>query len=135
MADILLVDDDAEAVARNSSALEANGHTVVIASTTDAALEAVRKHAPDIAVLEAMLDGGLAGFDLARRLAHDLPNLPLIMLTRVDEHLTSKERASQDRDGGWLPVQRFLEKPVMPEVLVYEIDHLLPAGAGAHGGH
>jgi hypothetical protein len=26
-----------------------------------------------------------------------------------------------------MPVQRFMEKPVSPEVLVYEVDHLLPA--------
>ena len=50
------------------------------------------------------------------------------MLTRADEHLTVQERAEQDRDG-WLPVQRYLEKPVSTDVLAYEVDHLLP---GSH---
>jgi hypothetical protein len=77
-------------------------------------------------VLEAMLDGATAGFDLARTLAHDFPALPLIMLSRVDEVISDRELATQDRDDGWMPVARFMEKPVAPEVLVYEVDHLLP---------
>jgi DNA-binding response OmpR family regulator len=134
MAHILLVDDDADLVARNTAALEADGHAVATASTTAEGLDAVRRGAPDVVVLEAMLDGAMAGFDLARTLARDFPTLPLIMLSRVDEYISDPELATQDRDDGWMPVQRFMEKPVSPEVLVYEVDHLLPAGADS-GGH
>jgi CheY-like chemotaxis protein len=125
MAHILLVDDDADVVSRNRVALEASGDTVSTAATTAQALAAVRSQAPDLVVLEAMLDGTLAGFDLARSLAREFPHLPLIMLSRVDEHLTAKQRAGQDRDDGWMPVERFMEKPVSPDVLVYEVDHLV----------
>jgi len=134
MAHILLVDDDADLVARNAAALEADGHAVATAATTAEGLDAVRRGAPDVVVLEAMLDGAMAGFDLARTLARDFPTLPLIMLSRVDEYISDPELATQDRDDGWMPVQRFMEKPVSPEVLVYEVDHLLPAGADS-GGH
>jgi DNA-binding response OmpR family regulator len=127
MARILLVDDDPNVVASNKSALEAGGHAVTSASTTSEARAAISRETPDVVVLEAMLDGGLAGFDLAKSLAHDCPDLPLIMLSRVDEHLTGKERAAQDRDDGWMPVARFMEKPLAPEVLVYEVDHLAKA--------
>ena len=82
---------------------------------------------PDLVVLEAMLDGGLAGFDLARTLAKEFPALHLIMVIRVDEHLSAKERAAQDRDDGWMPVDRFMEKPLSPDVLVYEVDHIVGA--------
>lgn len=126
MAHILLVDDDTAVVSRNRVALEANDNTVSTAATTAQALEAVRRQAPDLVVLEAMLDGTLAGFDLARSLAKEFPHLPLIMLSKVDEHISSRELDGQDRDG-WMPVQRFMEKPVLPEVLVYEVSHLLPA--------
>jgi CheY-like chemotaxis protein len=128
MANILLVDDDSTVAAGNASALEAGGHSVAVVSTATEAAEVIRREAPDLVVLEGMLDGAYAGFDLARSLAWDFPTLPLIMLTRADEHLTARERSSQDRDG-WLPVQRYLEKPVSTDVLVYEVDHLLP---GAH---
>jgi DNA-binding response OmpR family regulator len=126
MARILLVDDDAGVVARNVAALEADGHTVATAATSAQGLDAVRREAPDVVVLEAMLDGAMAGFDLARTLARELPTLPLIMLSRVDEVISRRDLATQDRDDGWLPVARFMEKPVSPEVLVYEVDHLLP---------
>jgi CheY-like chemotaxis protein len=67
----------------------------------------------------------LAGLDLARSLAHDHPDLPLIMLTRADDLMSDEQLDSQDRDG-WIPVRRYLEKPVLDDVLVDEIDHLLP---------
>ena len=126
MARILLVDDDAGIVERNAAALEADGHAVSTAATTAEALDVVRGRAPDVVVLEAMLDGGTAGFDLARTLAREFPALPLIMLSRVDEVISGRELATQDRDDGWMPVARFMEKPVAPDVLVYEVDHLVP---------
>ncbi len=125
MAHILLVDDDPQVAAANAAALEANGHTVTTATSTVEATAAVVSATPDAVVLEAMLDGAYAGFDLARALARDFPTLPLIMLTRADEHLSAAERRAQDRDG-WLPVSRFMEKPVSTDVLVYEVDHVLP---------
>ena len=127
MASILLVDDDADLTTRNAKALVADGHAVTVTATTAAALDAARRNRPDAVVLEAMLDGGQAGFDLARTLAGEFPSVPLLMVTRADETLTAGERQAQDRDGGWIPVERYLEKPVMPEVLVYEIDHVLHA--------
>jgi DNA-binding response OmpR family regulator len=86
-----------------------------------------------VVVLEAMLDGATLGFDLARTLARECPALPLIMLSRVDEVIPARVLEAQDRDDGWLPVARFMEKPVAPEVLVYEVDHLLPVAHGAAG--
>ncbi len=127
MAHILLVDDDADLVARNRAALEADGHAVATARTTADGLAATRRETPDLVVLEAMLDGTTAGFDLARKFARDFPGLSLIMLSRVDEFISARELAAQDRDDGWIPVARFMEKPVSPDVLVYEVDHLLEA--------
>jgi CheY-like chemotaxis protein len=127
MAHILLVDDDPDVVAGNATAIETLGHSVSASSNTAEAAELVRREVPDLVVLEAFLDGGFSGIELARSLAEDYPDLPLIMLTRADEHLTQEELAQQDRDGGWIPVQRYLAKPVLTDVLAYEIEHLLPA--------
>jgi DNA-binding response OmpR family regulator len=129
MARILFVDDDAVSVARHATTLKARGHAISTATTVAAAVAAVRRDEPDVVVLEAMLDGGLAGFGLARRFAREYPELPLIMVTRADEFLTAEDRARQDRDGGWIPVERYLAKPVMPDVLAYEVDHLLDRAA------
>lgn len=125
MSRILLVDDDADLVARTVRAFVAGGHAVDVARTTSGAVEAARRDRPDVVVLEAMLDGCLAGFDLARAFALEFPGLPLLMVTGADEVLPASQRKDQDRDGGWIPVARYLEKPVMSEVLAYEVDHLL----------
>jgi CheY-like chemotaxis protein len=125
MAHILLVDDDPIAVASNTEAIEDLGHSVSSTSTTAEATRFVRRETPDLVVMEAVLGGRFGGLDLARSLAADYPDLPLIMLTQADEHLSSRELARQDRDG-WIPVRRYLEKPVLTDVLADEIDHLLP---------
>jgi len=125
MAHILLVDDDPIAVASNTEAIEDLGHSVSSTSTTAEATRFVRRETPDLVVMEAVLGGKFGGLDLARSLAADFPDLPLIMLTQADERLSHRELASQDRDG-WIPVRRYLEKPILTDVLVDEIDHLLP---------
>jgi CheY-like chemotaxis protein len=124
---ILLVDDDPQVVADGVAALEAEGHTVSSVSTTSEATATIHRQTPDVVVLEGMLDGGFAGFELARKLARQYPALPLVMVTRADEHLSDEERDEQDRDG-WMPVARFMQKPVAGEVLAYEVGRLLPGG-------
>jgi CheY-like chemotaxis protein len=125
MAHILLVDDDPIAVASNTEAIETLGHSVSSTSTTAEAIKFVRHDTPDLVVMEAVLGGKFGGLDLARAIATDYPDLPLIMLTQADQRLTNHDLASQDREG-WIPVSRYLEKPVMTDVLADEIDHLLP---------
>ncbi len=125
MAHILVVDDDPASVAATTEAIVTDGHSVSTSATTAEATRMVRQSVPDLVVLEAVLGGKLAGLDLARSLAQDHPNLPLIMLTRADDLLSTEQLDSQDTDG-WIPVRRYLEKPVLTDVLMDEIDHLLP---------
>ena len=125
MTTVLLVDDDESVVARNAAELIAAGFDVETATTSAGALEQVRRDLPDVVVLEGLLDGGQAGFDLARTLARTYRHLPLMMVTDADRVLSPGERALQDRDGGWIPVSRYMAKPVMPEVLASEVEHLL----------
>lgn len=127
MAHILLVDDDPEVAASSAETIETLGHSVELTSTPAEAAEAVERRAPDLVVLEAILGGEFAGIELAKELAETHPDLPLLMLTRAGEKLTPDELSRQDRDDGWLPVDRYLDKPVLDEVLAYEVEHLLPA--------
>jgi CheY-like chemotaxis protein len=126
MAHILLVDDDPDVAATNAETIETLGHSVELTATSAEAARAMERKAPDLVVLEAILGGEFTGMELAKELAETYPDLPMIMLTRADEHLTSKDLERQDRDG-WLPVDRYLEKPVLDDVLAYEVEHLLPA--------
>ncbi len=127
MAHILLVDDDVDLVAENAEAIETLGHSVTCTASPEQAVESAKMHTPDLVVLEALFGHEFTGVTLAETLAETYPDLPMIMLTRADEELTPDELARQDRDGGWVPVQRYLAKPVLSDVLTYEIEHLLPA--------
>lgn len=126
MAHILLVDDDPAVLAGNSAALETDGHSVAVSTTVDDARQAILDQNPDLVILEAILGGKFSGVALAKMLASEYPDLPMIMLTDADEHLSPEVLESQDNDEGWVPVDRYLAKPVLTDVLVDEVDHLLP---------
>ena len=125
MSRVLLVDDDHDLVDANRTALEAAGHDVNVAYSADEGWKALQQRQPDLLVLDVMMESFTAGFDLARKVARELPTLPMIMLTGVDEYLTDDVRAQQDHDHAWMPVHRFMEKPVSPMVLNFEIESLL----------
>ncbi len=136
MAHILLIDDDVDLVEMNRLALQAAGHEVSTAFSAADGRQAVERTKPDLVVLDVMMEHFTAGFELSHELSKAHPELPMIMLTGVDEYMDDAMRASQDRDGGWMPVHRFMEKPVAAAVLVHEVEALLDEveqAAEAHG--
>jgi CheY-like chemotaxis protein len=78
----------------------------------------------DVAVLDVMMTTPTEGFLLARALRQDerTKRIPLIMLTSLNtEHEaqgSSFRITDRDKDPLWLPVDRFVDKPVKPEDLV-----------------
>ena len=127
MSQILLIDDDATATGLNRSALQAAGHAVAVATNAAEGGTAAAATTPQLVVLEAMLDD--FNFSLCRALGERYPHSQLLVLTRLDEHLTQAVRVSQDHDRGWIPADVYLQKPIEPAMLVELVDHAL------HGGH
>ncbi len=128
MARVLLVDDDADFNEANRTVLEAEGFEVAVASTADEAWKTLQQSVPDVIILDVMMEEFDAGF----RLAHDLdiryPKVPVLLLTAVHDYMSDKWQFSREQDGDWLPVRKFLEKPVPPARLVEEIrEALAPA--------
>jgi CheY-like chemotaxis protein len=124
MATILLIDDDVDLVEMNSVVLAHRGHEVLKAYSAAEArrkLEAGAK--PDVVVLDVMMEEVSAGFDLAREIHQKFPDLPTIMLSGVQAATGVPFRFKPDET--WLPVVRFLDKPVAPAALANEIDQLL----------
>jgi DNA-binding NtrC family response regulator len=122
MATILLVDDDVDLVEQNRLVLEARGLEVQVAysgSEARAALDAAR---PDAAVLDVMMESPTAGLELARWVHEKYPELPMIMLSGVHEATGSPFRFEPDEV--WLPVLKFLDKPVAPGRLADEVASL-----------
>ncbi|HYK88494.1 MAG TPA: response regulator [Acidobacteriota bacterium] len=125
MAHILLVDDDQDLIEMNKTMLAQRGHTVSVAYSAVEAREVVRAHPPDAAVLDVMMEDMTVGFELARRIHEQFPALPLIMLTGIRKEM--RLGFSFEPDETWLPVTKFLEKPVNPRILADEVEKLLAA--------
>jgi CheY-like chemotaxis protein len=123
MAKILLVDDDVDLVNMNRVVLERRGHQVTAAYSAQEAREAMAKVTPDLAVLDVMMESASAGFELAREVHQKFPHLPMIVLSGIHEATGLPFRFDPDEE--WLPVLKFLDKPVEPSELAREIESVL----------
>ncbi|BCX02209.1 MAG: DNA-binding response regulator [Candidatus Roseilinea sp.] len=83
---ILVVEDD-RAIARGLEfALKQEGFAVTVVETGEAALEAVRKQAIHLILLDARLPG-MSGFDVCRQLRAEGKRQPILMVTARDEEV------------------------------------------------
>jgi CheY-like chemotaxis protein len=124
---VLLVDDDIDFVNANRTALEAAGYRVIAAHNSVEGLKAAHENHVDVAVLDVMMDTPEEGFVLARNLRKDekTKDIPLIMLTSVNEVNRKAgypyKFTDHDRDEMWLPIDKFLDKPIKPQQLAEAI--------------
>jgi DNA-binding response OmpR family regulator len=135
---VLLVDDDDDLVDIHRMALEAAGFIVLTADNGDKGFAVASSNRVDAAVLDVMMDTPTEGFVLARRLRQDVrtKHIPLLMLTSINtenEAIGSFVRFSdRDRDPQWLPVDRFVDKPIKPDDLVTLVRTLSGAWTVTH---
>lgn len=124
MSHVVLIDDDVDLVQANRLYLESQGYKVSSAFSGKDGWELLGKVTPDILVIDCMMEEFTTGFELAWDISLKFPKMPMIMLTGVRDHMSSKwQFGSEDRE--WLPIHRFLEKPVPAEKLLGEIKQLL----------
>jgi DNA-binding response OmpR family regulator len=116
MATVLVVDDEPtvrEIVARY---LEHDGHQALEAGDVDSARDALRKHSPNLVVLDLMLPGG-SGLDLCREIRRQ-SEVPVIMLTARAEET--------DRIVGLeLGADDYVTKPFSPRELTARVRTVL----------
>jgi CheY-like chemotaxis protein len=114
MANVLLVDDDANGLHALETMLVLQGHRVRTAESGAAALKVASLDAPEIIVTDVMMPG-MDGIRLMRALRATpmLADIPVILMTAINV----------PRD---LPVQAVLRKPCSAEQLVDLISKLLP---------
>jgi len=121
VATILLIDDDLELPEMNRLVLAHRGHEVWSACSAREAREILKKGRPDIVVLDVMSVS--AGIELAREIHRQFPDLPIVVLSGGPQGIGSPFGVKPGED--WLPIVRFLDKPVAPEVLADRIEDML----------
>jgi DNA-binding response OmpR family regulator len=128
MAYLLIVDDDQDFSEAVATVCRADGLEVAAVYTPEHALAAVQERRPDVIVLDVMFpENPGAGFELARDLRRKYGQLPILMLTAVNQQFPLGF-SSRDIDPTWLPVTEFLEKPVNFAVLRERIQRLVRGG-------
>jgi len=130
MPHVLLIDDDQDLVAGNKLALEKNGYRVSVAYNGVDGYQALAKDTPDIVVLDCMMEEFTSGFEVAHDMSIKYPDLPILMVTSVGEQMSSEWKFGPG-EKSWLPIHKWLEKPVPPAKLIENIEELLKAKADA----
>ncbi len=87
---ILVVEDKQDHADLVQAWLEPEGYQLLLAQTEDKALEILRTNAPDLVVLDLMLDDDAAaptGYEICRSLREDpkTANIPVLMFTVLDQ--------------------------------------------------
>ncbi len=125
MAYILIVDDDEDFSSAVATVLHDAGHETAIEDHPDGAMASLKKRLADAVVLDVMFpENPTAGFDLARTIRRAYKELPILMLTAINQQFPLGF-SSKNIDPKWLHVTNFLEKPVDFGVLCDKVDQML----------
>ncbi|MHC5037760.1 MAG: response regulator transcription factor [Planctomycetota bacterium] len=125
---ILVVDDDHDFATAVSVALEEAGHKVGVESDPKSGMRSLEAQRPDLVVLDVMFpEDSTAGFEMARTIRAKFKDLPVLMLTAVNQKFPYGF-SEGDIDDNLLPVSDFVEKPVDLDVLCRKVEKLLSPG-------
>jgi two-component system alkaline phosphatase synthesis response regulator PhoP len=124
---IMVIDDDVQMVETVKTLLESVGYQVSCAYQAEKGIELARQSKPDLILLDVMFASppGPDGIEVSRRFHQDseLRGIPVIILTGIRKVLDYPFKISPDET--WMPVKAFLEKPIKPDALLFEIAQVL----------
>src|SRR5215218_1216555 len=119
MADILIVDDEADICELVAGILEDEGYEARTARDSDSALGAIRARRPSMAFLDIWLQGSkLDGLQLLDQVKQEHPELPVVMISghgNIETAVAAIKRGAYD----------FIEKPFKADRLVLVADRAL----------
>jgi len=123
---ILIVDDDPDILDVASMILEAQGYGVILARDGLECLGKIRAEKPDIVILDLLMPK-MDGFAVYKELQSpswaDCKDIPLIILSSVREE--ASRRRYELETGSKLSPDDYLEKPIIPKILLDRIEKLL----------
>lgn len=119
MANILYAEDDRDCRELFAFALRTNDHTVHEAINGAQAVQIVREEMIDLVLLDARMPM-VTGYDAARVIAKEQPNLPVIFLSARG----MRREIAMAFDSGPMVVD-YLVKPIAPQKLVDTVEYIL----------
>ncbi|MBI4317439.1 MAG: response regulator [Chloroflexi bacterium] len=121
MAHILVVDDEPEITRMVTKIMESRGHRITVATDGQEALAAIAREVPDVVILDLHLPK-IDGFEVCRRLKANpsTTNIPIVMLTAAYPGIEDANRGLE------LGADEYVVKPFLSEVLVHNVERLLP---------
>ena len=124
MAYVLIIDDDEDFSDAVAIVLRSAGHEVAEELTIVGGRESVAARRPDVLILDVMFPGdSAAGLKLAQHLRRDFPDLPIVLLTAVNQEFPLG-LSKRDIDDVHMPITDFLEKPVDLDTLSRRVSDL-----------
>ena len=116
---ILVIDDDTDIQEFCRLVLEKAGYAVQTASSGAEGRAAAAASAPDLVVLDVMMEQADAGFETAQWFAATLPAVPVLMLSSI------ADAADSLFDTSTLKVADLVNKPIAPADLLAKVASLL----------
>ena len=122
---ILVVEDDIDELEARKIVLEHNNYNVETAASAAVAKEILESKKIDLILLDVMMEKDSDGFNFAQNIKHNekFKHIPIIMTTAVSQRTGFK--FDKKTDGAFLPVEKFMEKPIDPDDLIAAIRGLL----------
>ncbi|MEM9061364.1 MAG: sigma-54 dependent transcriptional regulator [Pseudomonadota bacterium] len=121
MADILIVDDEADIRTLISDLLEDEGHTGRTAHDADSAFAAIELSAPDLIILDIWLQGSrMDGIEILKSVKRDNPGIPVVIISghgNIEIAVAAVQQGAYD----------FIEKPFNMDQLLVVVGRALEA--------
>ncbi|RMH43230.1 MAG: response regulator [Deltaproteobacteria bacterium] len=129
MAKILVVDDEPDILRVVVKIMESRGHTVTTAKDGVRALELAESEQPDVVILDVNLPKK-DGFEVCRELKsrESTQHIPVVMMTAAYVSVEDAEKGTE------LGADEYVIKPFLREVLIHNVERLLPDAARADNG-
>jgi two-component system, OmpR family, alkaline phosphatase synthesis response regulator PhoP len=124
MVKILCVDDDKDILDTCEVILNEKGYKTFTAFNGKEGLEKALELKPELIIMDVMMDDFTDGFTAVQKIRKEesLKYTPILMLTSVNQHFPQK---FGEKDGEYLPVDSFMEKPLKPTDFLNKIAELL----------
>lgn len=122
---ILIVDDDMDYLAQLELQLKSMGYEVRTAQGEKEAEESIADSAPDLAIIDLMMEKKDSGFILSYKMKKKYPHLPIIIASAVTAETGLNFSLDTEADKKWIHADKFLEKGIRKDQLEREINKLL----------